>query len=105
MAACGHVGFGEAEGGVDRGGAEFSGAEQVDEIVEGIGIALELLGGAEVCEAGAFEGGDPDGGARADRACGRGPAGEVDAEESRFAHGGKVNGIDREANRRDTSEA
>ncbi len=62
MATGGHVGFGQAEGRVDGGGAVAAFAEQGDEVVEGVAVAVELLGGAEVGEAGAFEGGDPDGG-------------------------------------------
>ena len=99
------MGFGQAERGVDGGGAIAALAEEVDELVEGRAVAFEFLNRAEIGEAGAFEGGDPDGGLRADGPPGACAPGEVDAEESRFAHGGKVNGINRQANVRDTPEA
>jgi hypothetical protein len=60
VAAWGHVGCREAEGRIDGGGAVAALAEQGDEVVEGVAVAVKFLHGAEVGEAGAFEGGDPD---------------------------------------------
>ena len=93
VAAWGHVGCREAEGRIDGGGAVAALAEQGDEVVEGVAVAVKFLHGAEVGEAGAFEGGDPDRGVRADGAPGGGAAREVDAEESRVAHAATVKAV------------